>query len=97
MGLYQSKLSVLHAAYRIDRGEDFASEVSMAKHFVANSLKRTIEAFSKSGSVAPACGDLPLRGAPSRRRLVPRGAPRQREPVRRRRRHTCYSPPPWRR
>jgi acyl-CoA dehydrogenase len=107
MELYQSKLMVLHAAYKIDRGDDFTSEVSMAKHFVANSLnriidraiqvhgalgystdtplaqmatqarwarfadgadevhqwriaKRTIEAYSKTGSVAPACGDLPL-------------------------------------
>jgi acyl-CoA dehydrogenase len=35
MELYQRKLMVLHAAYKIDRGEDFRSEVSMAKHFVA--------------------------------------------------------------
>ena len=34
---------VLHAAYKIDRGEDFKSEVSMAKHFVANSLGRIID------------------------------------------------------
>ena len=43
MELYQSKLMVLHAAYKIDRGEDFKSEVSMAKHFVANSLGRIID------------------------------------------------------
>jgi acyl-CoA dehydrogenase len=43
MELYQSKLMVLHAAYRIDRGEDFRSEVSMAKHFVANALNRIID------------------------------------------------------
>ncbi len=41
--LYQCKLMVLHAAYKIDRGEDFRSEVSMAKHFVANSLNRIID------------------------------------------------------
>ena len=41
--LYQSKLMVLHAAYRIDRGEDFKSEVSMAKHFVANALNRILD------------------------------------------------------
>ena len=41
--LYQSKLMVLHAAYRIDRGLDFRSEVSMAKHFVANALNRIID------------------------------------------------------
>jgi acyl-CoA dehydrogenase len=43
MELYQSKLMVLHAAYRIDRGLDFRSEVSMAKHFVANALNRIID------------------------------------------------------
>jgi len=43
MELYQSKLMVLHAAYRIDRGLDFRSEVSMAKHFVANMLNRVID------------------------------------------------------
>ncbi len=107
MELYQCKLMILHAAYKIDRKEDFKSEVSMAKHFVANSLnriidraiqvhgalgystdtpladmmkqarwarfadgadevhqwriaQRAIEAFSRTGSVAPAAGDLPL-------------------------------------
>lgn len=43
MEIYQSKLMILHAAYKIDRGEDFKSEVSMAKHFVANSLNRIID------------------------------------------------------
>jgi acyl-CoA dehydrogenase len=43
MELYQSKLMVLHAAYKIDRGEDFKSEVSMAKHFIANALNRIID------------------------------------------------------
>jgi acyl-CoA dehydrogenase len=43
MEMYQCKLMVLHAAYKIDRGEDFRSEVSMAKHFVANSLNRIID------------------------------------------------------
>jgi acyl-CoA dehydrogenase len=41
--LYQGKLMVLHAAYKIDRGEDFRSEVSMAKHFVARALNRIID------------------------------------------------------
>ena len=36
MELYQAKLMVLHAAYKIDRKEDFKAEVSMAKHFVAS-------------------------------------------------------------
>jgi acyl-CoA dehydrogenase len=43
MELYQCKLMVLHAAHKIDRGDDFKSEVSMAKHFVANSLGRIID------------------------------------------------------
>ena len=43
MELYQGKLMVLHAAYKIDRGEDFRSEVSLAKHFVANMLGRVID------------------------------------------------------
>jgi len=43
MELYQSKLMVLHAAYKIDRGDDFKSEVSMTKHFVANALGRIID------------------------------------------------------
>src|SRR5690606_11284118 len=43
MELYQAKLMVLHAAYRIDNGLEFKSEVSMAKHFVANMLNRAID------------------------------------------------------
>ena len=43
MELYQSKLMVLHAAYLIDKKEDFRTEVSMAKHFVANALNRIID------------------------------------------------------
>ncbi len=48
MELYQCKLMVLHAASKIDAARldetvDFKSEVSMAKHFVANSLNRIID------------------------------------------------------
>jgi len=48
MELYQSKLMVLHAAYKIDQAQldgtvEFKSEVSMAKHFVANMLNRVID------------------------------------------------------
>jgi acyl-CoA dehydrogenase len=43
MEMYQCKLMVLHAAHKIDTGQDFKSEVSMAKHFVANSLNRIID------------------------------------------------------
>jgi acyl-CoA dehydrogenase len=43
MELYQCKLMVLHAAYKIENQLPFKSEVSMAKHFVANSLWRIID------------------------------------------------------
>jgi acyl-CoA dehydrogenase len=43
MEIYQSKLMILHSAYRIDKQLDFKSEVSMAKHFVANTLGRVID------------------------------------------------------
>ena len=43
MELYQCKLMVLHAASKIDKGVDFRTEVSMAKHFVANSLNRIVD------------------------------------------------------
>ncbi len=43
MELYQAKLMVLHAASKIDAGADFRTEVSMAKHFVANALGRIID------------------------------------------------------
>ncbi|RJL31772.1 acyl-CoA dehydrogenase family protein [Bailinhaonella thermotolerans] len=43
MELYQCKLMILHAASKIDKGEDFRTEVSMAKHFVANSLNRILD------------------------------------------------------
>ncbi|MFI6813038.1 acyl-CoA dehydrogenase family protein [Nonomuraea sp. NPDC050328] len=43
MELYQAKLMVLHAASKIDKGEDFRTEVSMAKHFVAGALNRIVD------------------------------------------------------
>jgi acyl-CoA dehydrogenase len=41
--LYQAKLMVLHAAYRIENDLPFRTEVSMAKHFVANTLWRIVD------------------------------------------------------
>jgi acyl-CoA dehydrogenase len=41
--LYQAKLMVLHAAYRIEHGLEFKTEVSMAKHHVANTLWRVVD------------------------------------------------------
>jgi len=62
MELYQSKLMVLHAAYKIDRGEDFKSEVSMAKHFVANSLNRIIDRAIQVHGALGYSSDTPLGG-----------------------------------
>ena len=62
MEIYQSKLMILHSAYKIDRGDDFRSEVSMTKHFVANALNRII---GRSIQVHGALGystDTPLAG-----------------------------------
>jgi acyl-CoA dehydrogenase len=41
--MYQAKLMVLHAAYRIEHQLPFVTEVSMAKHHVANTLWRVID------------------------------------------------------
>lgn len=41
--LYQAKLMVLHAAYRIEHQLPFVTEVSMAKHHVANTLWRVVD------------------------------------------------------
>jgi acyl-CoA dehydrogenase len=41
--LYQAKLMVLHAAYRIEHGLDFTTVVSMAKHHVANTLWNVVD------------------------------------------------------
>ena len=65
MELYQCKLMVLHAASKIDaahRGEnvDFKSEVSMAKHFVANSLNRIIDRAIQTHGALGYSTDTPL-------------------------------------
>jgi acyl-CoA dehydrogenase len=60
MELYQCKLMVLHAAYRIDKGLDFTSEVSMAKHFVANSLNRIIDRAIQVHGALGYSNDTPL-------------------------------------
>jgi acyl-CoA dehydrogenase len=43
MELYQCKLMVLHTAYLIESGRPFRTQVSMTKHFVANSLWRIVD------------------------------------------------------
>ena len=60
MELYQCKLMVLHAAYKIDRGDDFRTEVSMAKHFVANSLNRIIDRAMQVHGALGYSTDTPL-------------------------------------
>jgi len=62
MELYQCKLMVLHAAYKIDRGDDFRTEVSMAKHFVANSLNRIIDRAIQVHGALGYSTDTPLAG-----------------------------------
>jgi acyl-CoA dehydrogenase len=62
MELYQSKLMVLHAAYRIEHGLPFKTEVSMAKHFVANSLWRIIDRAIQVHGALGYSEDTPLSG-----------------------------------
>ena len=91
MELYQAKLMVLHAAYRIDRGLDFKTEVSMAKHFVANMLGRIIDRAIQVHGALGYSTDTPLAqhvsarplGALRRRRR--RGAPDAHRPAHHRR------------
>jgi acyl-CoA dehydrogenase len=66
MELYQCKLMVLHAAYLIDSSGndpsvvDFRGEVSMAKHFVANSLWRIIDRAIQVHGALGYSSDTPL-------------------------------------
>ncbi|MGW0192756.1 acyl-CoA dehydrogenase family protein [Nonomuraea sp. NPDC003201] len=62
MELYQCKLMVLHAASKIDKGEDFRTEVSMAKHFVANSLNRIVDRAIQVHGALGYSTDTPLAG-----------------------------------
>jgi acyl-CoA dehydrogenase len=62
MEMYQCKLMVLHAAYKIENQMDFTSEVSMAKHFVANSLWRIIDRAIQVHGALGYSTDTPLAG-----------------------------------
>jgi acyl-CoA dehydrogenase len=62
MELYQSKLMVLHAAYRIENGDDFKNEVSMAKHHVANSLWKIVDRSMQVHGALGYSTDAPLAG-----------------------------------
>ena len=75
--LYQAKLMVLHAAYRIEHKLPFTTEVSMAKHHVANTLWRVVDRAVQVHGALGYSKDSPLSGH------APAGAL---EPFRRRRR-----------
>lgn len=62
MEIYQSKLMILHAAYKIENKLDFVSEVSMAKHFVANSLWRIVDRAMQVHGALGYSTDTPLAG-----------------------------------
>jgi acyl-CoA dehydrogenase len=62
MEMYQGKLMILHAAYKIEHGMDFTSEVSMTKHFVANSLWRIIDRAIQVHGALGYSTDTPLAG-----------------------------------
>ncbi|GAC1318176.1 MAG: acyl-CoA dehydrogenase family protein [Acidimicrobiales bacterium] len=60
MELYQCKLMVLHAAYKLENGLPFKTEVSMAKHFVANSLWRIVDRAIQVHGALGYSSDTPL-------------------------------------
>ncbi len=60
MELYAAKLMVLHAAYKIENGEDFRQEVSMAKHHVANTLWRVVDRAMQVHGALGYSTDTPL-------------------------------------
>jgi acyl-CoA dehydrogenase len=62
MELYQAKLMVLHAAYRIENDLPFKTEVSMAKHFVANTLWRVVDRAIQVHGALGYSEDTPLSG-----------------------------------
>ena len=58
--LYASRLMVLHAAYLIERGDEYRQEVSMAKVFISEALERVVDrALQVHGSLGYST-DLPL-------------------------------------
>ena len=62
MELYQCKLMVLHAAYKIETERRLPPEVSMAKHFVANMLCRIIDRAIQVHGALGYSTDTPLGG-----------------------------------
>lgn len=62
MEIYQAKLMVLHAAYRIEAGLSFKTEVSMAKHHVANTLWKVVDRAVQVHGALGYSTDTPLAG-----------------------------------
>jgi len=62
MELYASKLMVLHAAFKIENKLDFKTEVSYAKHYVANTLWRVIDRAVQVHGALGYSKDSPLAG-----------------------------------
>jgi acyl-CoA dehydrogenase len=60
--LYQAKLMVLHAAFRIENGLEFRNEVSMAKHHVANTLWNVVDRAVQVHGALGYSKDSPLAG-----------------------------------
>jgi acyl-CoA dehydrogenase len=60
MELYAAKLMVLHAAYRIENGLPFKTEVSYCKHHVANTLWRVIDRAVQVHGALGYSNDTPL-------------------------------------
>ncbi|MGH9292982.1 MAG: acyl-CoA dehydrogenase family protein [Acidimicrobiales bacterium] len=58
--LYQAKLMVLHAAFRIENRLDFENEVSMAKYHVANTLWRVVDRAVQVHGALGYSSDSPL-------------------------------------
>ena len=62
MELYSAKLMVLHAAYLIEQGKPFATEVSMCKFHVANTLWRVVDRAIQVHGALGYSKDTPLAG-----------------------------------
>ena len=62
MELYAAKLMVLHAAFLIEHGRPFNTEVSMCKYHVANTLWRTVDRAIQVHGALGYSKDTPLAG-----------------------------------
>ena len=60
MDLYASRLMVLHAAWKIDRGLEHRQEISMVKAFVAEALGRVVDRAVQVHGALGVSGDTPL-------------------------------------